>query len=413
MNSRVSSALWVYRSLIWGWVRNKLGLVQNKKPPMGQPVDAVVSDVRAVLLFGYMGLGDAIMFEPTLRWLIEKYPAATIDLVVGSASQSFPILARIMEMNNRQFRRVYNADPKSMSGRELSRLNAELSEVGYDLCVASYTTPTPYFVRAVQSGRWRVGHAYSPQPWYKPRPNYLFNFPVHVHQKVDEHEILRQFRLVEALGAQSSSIAPTPLFSAPQHAREWASNFIRDARLEGKRLICVHIGASKAMEWKTWPNERFGAVFSHLASPDTHFLFFGAGSEAEQIEAARKMVQLQSTNLAGTIDVIQVTALIERCQMMIGNDSGIGHLALVQGIRTLRLFGPSDYHGYRSYAEGHSDKFKGLTCSPCWRLGSLVPGYNVTNCGHRNCFMKISVEEVTRTAVELLNAVPRSQDQAS
>jgi ADP-heptose:LPS heptosyltransferase len=111
---------------------------------------------------------------------------------------------------------------------------------------------------------------------------------------------------------------------------------------------------------------------------------------------ASKFVRERSINLAGKLSIFEVAALLGKCHFMLGNDSGIGHIAMAVGTRSLRIFGMSDYWGFRSLSDRHIDVFKNISCSPCLQLGMLKP-YNVHNCGHKNCMKLITPEEVTET----------------
>ena len=186
-----------------------------------------------------------------------------------------------------------------------------------------------------------------------------------------------------------------------ENDREWAVTFLKELGYLDE-LIAVHLGVSKAMQWKKWSDERYAQVLQNLAQPNRHFLFFGSADELNEIEIARKEVKGQSSVFAGTLDVMQAGAIISCCKLVIGNDSGIGHLSVAIGVPTFRIFGPSDHFGCEPYNEGHVVLYKSLTCSPCMNLGLIKQGCNVLNCGHRNCLGLITVDEVTSSISQLM-----------
>jgi heptosyltransferase-2 len=394
-------------TLLWelalSWLRHRLGLSKAKSFRLGEEIGSQLGEMKSILLFGYMGMGDAIMFEPTLRAYLARFPGVEFDVVVGSGSQSLAILQRIMEQNGRSFRTVYAADFKSLSKLERGRLNHSLIRNSYDACIAVYTTPIQYFIRIIEAIPIRIGHIIRAQAWYKPRPNYLFNIARKVEQTIDEREPSRHFRLAQAVGIQTQGELPIPALRIMQSEADWAANFIEHNGLAGRELIGVHLGVSRAMSWKKWSDERYAEVFRELSHNDRVFLFFGSEDEREEIEIAREYVKLQSMILAGSLSLMQVAALLVRCSLLIGNDSGIGHLSVALGVPTFRIFGPSDHYGCEPYTENHVTLYKNLTCSPCMNLGLIKPGYNVLNCGHRNCLRMITVDEVTRSISSLLN----------
>ena len=403
MLNRLLDIVFLLSNLTASWVRYTLGLSRGRKFKLGEEIAPQLGDINSILLFGYMGMGDAVMFEPTLRAYLNRFPETSFDVVVGPGSQSVAILQHIMEENGRSFRAVYEADFKALGRSKLQQLNNKLCSNSYDACLAVYTTPIQYFIRAIESIPFRIGHTIRPQAWYKPRPNFLFNISRKVDQDIDEREPYRHFRLAQAIGLQSQGTQPEPKLRISEKDRQRALAFLGESGLREKELIAVHLGVSKAMSWKKWPDERYAEVLSNLIQPNRHFLFFGSAGEVTEIETARTMVKEQSTVFAGNLEVMQVGALISHCKLTIGNDSGIGHLSIAIGTPTIRIFGPSDHFGCEPYMEGHVTYYKDLTCSPCMNLGLIKPGYNVLNCGHRNCLNLISVDEVTKSVLTLLN----------
>jgi heptosyltransferase-2 len=401
--NRLLNILFLLGELGASAVKHALGLSRAQKIRLGEPIESQLSEFRSVLLFGYMGMGDAVMFEPTLRAYLRRFPETAFDVVVGSGSQSLAILERIMQESGREFRNVYKVDFKSLTIFERKEINSALAN-RYDACLAVYTTPLQYFIKAIESIPIRIGHTIRAQAWYKPRPNYLFNIARPVDQSIDEREPYRHFRLAYAVGIQSQGELPIPRITIPEKEKEWANNYLKQAGLHGKELIAVHLGVSQAMQWKKWSDERYAKVFAEILSPNRHFLFFGSAQELGEIEIAREHVKTESTIFAGDLEIMQVAALLSMSKIMIGNDSGIGHLSVALGIPTFRIFGPSDHFGCEPFEPGHVTFYKNLTCSPCMNLGLIKPGYNVLNCGHRNCLNLITVEEVVNSVSGLMSS---------
>jgi heptosyltransferase-2 len=87
----------------------------------------------------------------------------------------------------------------------------------------------------------------------------------------------------------------------------------------------------------------------------------------------------------------------------VGNESGLGHIAMALGIPSVRIFGMTDYASFRALDAGHTDIRKDLPCSPCFVLGQIKKqSLNMHTCGHRNCLNTISVEEVFSAVAEKL-----------
>ncbi len=370
-----------------------------KKSRNGTKVTNFLGGSPKILLFGYMGLGDALMFQPSLKAIIRAFPSAKIDLLVGRESQSRAVLERIISMENQRFHAIFEADYKSVSLSELKQLNRKLVGEKYDIIICTYMSPSPYFTSAILSAPLRVGHTLSPSHWYKPRPNWLFNISVQLAQD-HEHETSRHFRLIQKLvGTDGTVDSPHLILSDEEEI--FAKTYWKEHTLEGRVVIGTHFGASKLQHWKKWDDDRFAKVLLDLQNKyNPIFLHFGVASEISQIEEASSFVRSSSINLAGKLSLFEVAALLKRCNAMLANDSGLGHVAMAVGTPTLRVFGMSDYWGYRSLSMNNIDIFKGISCSPCLQLGYLKP-YNVHNCGHKNCMKLITPEEVAAAFEDL------------
>lgn len=103
-------------------------------------------------------------------------------------------------------------------------------------------------------------------------------------------------------------------------------------------------------EGKIWPATNFIAVARRMRTQGlTPVIFYGPGDEEKALarpvlEAlAQDMPSDRETvrDLGGQYSLGMVAALLARCSLFVGNDSGLMHLAAAAGTPTLGLFGPS------------------------------------------------------------------------
>lgn len=337
-----------------------------------------------------MGLGDAFMFQPIFRALLSRYPNAKVSIVAAKNSPVIQILHRTAASIGRKIDHVVEADYKSLTNQERAKIDGEIRRENFDLVICTYMTPVPYFAPSIRSIPYRVGHTI-PEKWYKPRPNNIFNIQVPLEQDTT-HETERHARLARAIGIEvGNTTAALPL---TDEELAFAEDFWREHQLQDRKVIGTHFGASKIQNWKRWNEEGFSSTLANVVDSDTTVLLFGLEEEREGIMASAASVEDRSMDLVGKLSIFQVAALLSKCDMMLANDSGLGHLAMAVGTKAIRIFGMSDYWGYRSLSNPERDIWIGINCSPCLQLGYLKP-YNVHNCGHRNCMNLITVEQVS------------------
>lgn len=148
-----------------------------------------------------------------------------------------------------------------------------------------------------------------------------------------QHAALWLARAVEPLAADVSSLplssVPTLAFTEPERA-EAAS---RAAALPPGFLV-VHPGSGSPA--KDWPLERFYEAADALASRRPWLLVTGP-AEAQRVGAPPP-----GAVLAREWPTRVLAAVLARCGLYVGNDSGVSHLAAAAGAPTLALFGPTD-----------------------------------------------------------------------
>ncbi len=145
---------------------------------------------------------------------------------------------------------------------------------------------------------------------------------------------------VAALGALVDAAEPPAprLWLAPAH--EAAAERLAPA---GRPLLAL--GAGAGWPGKRWPGERFAALAARLTEPGG--VVPGAavavlGDEADRAHTRSLVAGLPGClDLVGTVDLLTAAALLRRCSLFVGNDSGLMHIAAAVGAPTLGLFGPS------------------------------------------------------------------------
>ncbi len=102
------------------------------------------------------------------------------------------------------------------------------------------------------------------------------------------------------------------------------------------RLIAIHPGSGG--EHKVWPVER-GAAFIRWVREQPGCDVLLIGGEAD--DTARRALAPLALPAAWNLPLPQLAAVLERCALFAGHDSGISHLAAAVGTPTLALFGPT------------------------------------------------------------------------
>ena len=126
---------------------------------------------------------------------------------------------------------------------------------------------------------------------------------------------------------------------------------------DGDRVAGIALGAAgnvlaiapvAARPDKTWPLARFAELARRVCAPGgpcagwTVAVIVGPGEDAVTEQFRALIPGLNMVAVADQPDLLRVAAILKRCRLFIGNDSGIAHLAAAVGTPTLALFGPTD-----------------------------------------------------------------------
>ncbi len=176
--------------------------------------------------------------------------------------------------------------------------------------------------------------------------------------------------------------------------RRFGEKFIKDAAVNSsKPLIAIHPGSGSRR--KCWPVERFAGLMSRLGSDrDAQFLVISGPADDKIIEELR--LKIGDTFItANQLPLPHLAAIITKCRLFIGNDSGVTHLAAAVGTPTIALFGPTDPRIWGPRGDKVTILYKKHPCSPC-------PSDIRKNCFSLSCLNQIEIEGVAKEVCGIL-----------
>jgi ADP-heptose:LPS heptosyltransferase len=155
--------------------------------------------------------------------------------------------------------------------------------------------------------------------------------------------------------------------------------------------------------------EQFAGVARGLTrSHDAAIIVLGGPDEVERADLLTKLIGNEGRvlNLAGRTNIHETAAVIEQCDLFLGNDSGPMHISAAMNTPVVAVFGPSNKEAWSPYAppgmeSNHTIVSRDLPCQPCfYRAYSL--GLR-EGCGPRPCLTGLShgpVLEACRRAID-------------
>lgn len=165
---------------------------------------------------------------------------------------------------------------------------------------------------------------------------------VHVRTFPDTacHVVDYQLARLAALGLAPADTVPRLPVSDRDRGR--AADYL-SAAADTSTCPCIAVHPGSGGRHKCWPPEKLAAVMKHLHG-ETGAGFFVVRGPADG-EASDSLLDritgLPHRVLAG-LDLPLLAALLAKCALYIGNDSGITHMAAALGVPAVAVFGPTD-----------------------------------------------------------------------
>lgn len=348
---------------------------------------------RRILVLGYAAIGDLIFFLPVLEALRARWPQAKITFVANpypTTRELLPATGLVDEI------RLVDWEAAQPPGRR-REVNLRLASECYDWAVLTLSAPAHYFQEALAQVAVRAGHERPLEGAWPARLKRGLVTGEYVRRallnrraappSVGEHALERNLRLLDALGVERP-VNTRPMLPVTAEARAKILKLLGVGPLVG-----VHLGAPGGWYKKMWAPERFGELCARLAeSARGRFVLLG-GMEERASAAAAKRAFPGLVDLTGELSLLETFAALERCKLVLSNDTGIAKAAMTLGVPTATLWGPSDPREYGIVwePEKHLDLRASPDCEPRTFMGMTRPGAR-PRCGHEDCLQALTVD---------------------
>jgi heptosyltransferase II len=303
-------------------------------------------------------VGDAIMALPALRVVRARFPEATIA-----------ILARLYVADIYRGQKISDElivyDPKGahagFGGRE--RLAQELRAQNFDLALLFQNAFDAAWLAWRAGIPQRVGYARDGRSLLLTKRIALpKQGEIPPHEQYYYLELLRRAGWVDSLPRESC----VKLEVLQEPARRAEENLVSAGARQHVPRIAIGAGASYGSA-KCWPPGRFADFVNRFRRhTDADIILFGTASEQQVSDAIAAGIDGLSVNLVGKTTIADLPALLSRCQLFVGNDSGAMHVAAAVGLPVVGIFGPTDPYGTAPITPRCTVVQEKPYCSPCF-----------------------------------------------
>ena len=348
---------------------------------------------KRILVVKLSDIGDVLTATPALRALRESFPAARLDALVPPNSASVlaesSLVDDVIIFDKFQYDSPFDTfKPSSLAA--LVRFARDLRRQRYDCLVVLHHLTTrwgalKYAALALASGaKVRVGLD-NGRGWF-------LTHRAHDDGFGSRHEVEYWLDVVGAIGAVTENTSLEMTIGENDQIPMTNDQY---------PLVAIHPGSGGYSLARRWDPERFARVADALVEHHDARIVL-VGTPADGVSQVAKLMRSEAVNLEGKTNLSQLAAILKRCDLFIGADSGVMHLASAVGAPLVAIFGPSNHHAWGPWPRDgrHVILRADLLCSPCSYVGFSVGQRE--GCEAMICMKAITPEMVLAAAEALL-----------
>jgi heptosyltransferase-2 len=308
-------------------------------------------------------LGDVVLTTPLVTALRRRLHPRRLAVLVRPEARA--LLDGHPDVDEVLVDDKYGAD---RGVRGLLAVAGRLRREGFDLAVCPHRSLRTALVLAAAGIPRRVGFDASRGAWL---------FHERVHRAPARHDVERNLALLEPWGGPGDE---PPHLHVP----------VAEAAAQRAAALCppgagALVGVAPGSVWPTkrWTDEGFAAVVRELVRSGMRCLLLGAPGDVEAAAVIARLAGVPVTNVAGQTDLATLVALIDRLDLLIGNDSAPMHVAAARNVPVLAIFcATTPALGYGPWGSRSMVIESALACRPCGRHGGRVCPRGTDDCRH-------------------------------
>ncbi len=350
-----------------------------------------------IIINALSGIGDALMFTPSLNLLRETYPSAEIHaLVMFKAVKDF-------YERNENINKVYYFD--FLTEGFFKSLKFIFSLRGkYDISMNVYPSNRKEYnvINFLLGAKQRAAVEYLRKDF----SNLGFLNNLRTLESDSVHNVQSNIRLCEKLTARTAKEISSLQFPLTDSDYNFANAFLKEKNIDTQDLVIgFHPGSAtlKNQANRRWEPEKFASLGKRLIEKyNAKILLFGGPTEDELKQNI--VDQINSLNAFSVVshNLTESGAVMKRCNVFVTNDSSLMHIASALQLKVITIIGPTNTNYIYPWKTSHKIVSLNLDCAPCF-IYSPRPLICRRNDVKFKCIKELDVERVYTAVLEFLN----------
>jgi ADP-heptose:LPS heptosyltransferase len=297
---------------------------------------------RKLLAINFGGLGDEVLFLPTLQSIRNARPNWHITLLTEPRGKAIKQLSAIIDDGL-----VFDIKKRPLKPSDYVDLVSLLRGGKFDVVVSSGSSPQVSGLLFLSGIKQRVGYGSNKLA------QLLLTHPVPLNRQ--QHAACMYHDLAAGLGIKETCARPQ--ISARPEAVERMKQLLRQSTESGaKPLVLIHPGTSKlAIQkgiYKTWSPENWQQLTRRLIASNCRVVLAGGPDDEETVDATVQALEGAQPGITTsaefflaygkTANIDDLVALTDIADLLICVDSAPMHIGVGLNKHLVALFGPTD-----------------------------------------------------------------------
>ncbi len=357
--------------------------------------------MRKILIIALSGIGDALMFTPSIELLRKSLPSSRIEALTMFTG------AKEMYERNPFIDHVHYFDfinsPKFSSLKFIMELRGK-----YDATINVYPSNRKEYnlISFLLGAKSRCAAKYLRKDFQN--LGYLNN--TRIKEADTQHNVQTNIKIIEKLLKININDEPALSFPLTEQDENVASNYLNEIKLKEKDLVIgFHPGSATLKNHinRRWAPEKFAKLAKRLITDFSASIFiFGGPEENELKNSIKNMIGLPSAYIINTKTFPQNVAIAKRCNVFVTNDSSMMHVASALKKNVVALIGPTNVNYIHPWKTNYKIISLNLDCSPCF-FYSPRPLICSRNDMKYKCMKEIEVDAVYNAVIGFITEIQK------
>lgn len=308
----------------------------------------MIKSVTKILIIRYSSMGDVILIAPLISVLRKQYPAATIVL-----------------LTQQSYTKIFAGDSRvsKLIGVKNGHIAPELQKYGaWDIIIDLQNNKKSK--KQINVLSFKKLHSFKKQHFKR---IILLIFKLNLYKK----RWLIAENYIKTSGEKITADRFDYTITISNKAGKRFLPLLQHGKIKRPVIALFPFSAWKNKEW---PEDYFISVGQFFLIKGWNVVLLGGKADRERAFEMEQKIGFRCISLAGRMDLQDCSAVLKKCNLSLGCDSGLSHLARASGIKCGIIFGPTTKHfGFQPYDDKMCCIFEvNRWCRPCHPHGGNV-----------------------------------------